>query len=235
MNEGRKFFGMSNKQVGILAGLAGMLLLVVCIGGWYVLAGMNRGFSGPATELPVATATSTPLVLPTLTATVPPTAMPYEQVIPAGWKQFQSELVEIWMPDNYRLSNDKIRNDVSTPAIFEMLITEVPSKSDIYVTRVGVSYEPLTGNSLDEFLDAKLREIPGQARVVDRRTVYVNSVEARRILMEAHIDNVDDNSLTYVFLDGSTVWYVEYAAQINEFYELLPMFEQSILTFRIVR
>jgi hypothetical protein len=48
-------------------------------------------------------------------------------------------------------------------------------------------------------------------------------------------DQIDVNDMTYVFLDGSTVWYVEYAAQINEFYENLSTFEQSAQTFRFVR
>jgi len=39
----------------------------------------------------------------------------------------------------------------------------------------------------------------------------------------------------YVIQDGTAVWFVEYVAQINEFYDTLPSFERSAQTFRIVR
>jgi hypothetical protein len=65
--------------------------------------------------------------------------------------------------------------------------------------------------------------------------VYVNTVEARRIMIEFRANNIDINDMVYVFLDGDTVWYVEYVAQIGEFFDNLPVFEQSIKTFRPVK
>ncbi len=100
---------------------------------------------------------------------------------------------------------------------------------------VSVSYDLMTGNSLDEFIETKLQQLPIEVRVTDRRTVYVNTVEARRIMIELRANNIDINDMVYVFLDGDTVWYVEYVAQISEFFENLPVFEQSIKTFRPVK
>jgi hypothetical protein len=48
-------------------------------------------------------------------------------------------------------------------------------------------------------------------------------------------DNLNTNDLLFVIQDGATVWYVKYSAEITEFYELLPVFEESIKTFRMVR
>ena len=56
-----------------------------------------------------------------------------------------------------------------------------------------------------------------------------------RFVFEVRYNNVDVNDLTYVFLDGGTIWYVEYIAQINEFFEMLSVFEKSAQTFRVVR
>ncbi|NTW13349.1 MAG: hypothetical protein HGA30_08580, partial [Anaerolineales bacterium] len=53
--------------------------------------------------------------------------------------------------------------------------------------------------------------------------------------IELRANNIDINDMVYVFLDGDTVWYVEYVAQISEFFENLPVFEQSIKTFRPVK
>jgi hypothetical protein len=72
--------------------------------------------------------------------------------------------------------------------------------------------------------------------VAEKRKVFINATEVVRFVFEMRSDNnIDINDMTYVFLDGSTVWYVEYVAQINEFYERLSTFEQSAKTFRIVR
>jgi len=101
---------------------------------------------------------------------------------------------------------------------------------------VGVSYEPLTtGVSLDTYLDSEISKLPSDVRVTDRRTVFINSVEARRIMIELDVDNIDINNMVYVFLDGSTIWYVEYVGEIAEFFTNLAVFEQSVNTFRMVR
>jgi hypothetical protein len=56
-----------------------------------------------------------------------------------------------------------------------------------------------------------------------------------RITFELRVETVDVNELVYVFQDGSAVWMVAYVAQINEFYDMLPTFEQSAKTFRTVK
>jgi hypothetical protein len=170
-----------------------------------------------------------------VTSTPAPTAIPYEQLIPAGWKQYQTSLVELWLPANFRLADKKTINTTAQIALNELFITEIPSNSSAYNMLVSVSYDLMTGNSLDEFIETKLQQLPVEVRVTDRRTVYVNTVEARRIMIELRANNIDINDMVYVFLDGDTVWYVEYVAQISEFFENLPIFEQSIKTFRTVK
>lgn len=236
MNEEQKVFGMTRMQIGILAGMAGVLLLIVCVGGWFVLRNSNPLDSALApTSTPAPTVTPMLAISPTVSPALTPTPIPYEQLIPAGWKQYQTALVEIWLPSNFRLADTKTVNTTAGFAVPELLITEIPSKSSAYNMLVGVSYDLMTGDSLDEFLDAKFPSLPYQARIADRRTVFVNTVEARRIVVEVRINNIDFNDLVYVIRDGSTVWYVEYVAQINEFFDNLPIFEQSIQTFRTVK
>ena len=236
MDEEQKILGMTRKQIGIVAGMAGMLFLIICIGGWFVLRDLNLGLSAPqATSTPAPTVTSVVVIPPTLTPTITLTPAPYEQLIPAGWNQYKTSLVEIWMPSNFRLADKKTVNQTAGFALPELLLTEIPSKSSAYNMLVGVSYDLMTGDSLDEFLEAKFPQLPSQARISDRRTVYVNTVEARRIVIEFRVNNIDFNDMVYVFLDGSTVWYVEYVAQIGEFFDNLPVFEQSIKTFRSVK
>ena len=97
---------------------------------------------------------------------------------------------------------------------------------------VSVSYDLTTSDSLDALLDEKFPSIPYQSHISDRRTVYVNNNEARRLVIEFKVDNIDYNNMVYVIQDGNTVWYVEYVAQITEFFDNIGVFEQSISTFR---
>jgi hypothetical protein len=97
---------------------------------------------------------------------------------------------------------------------------------------VSVSYDLSTSGSLDELLDEKFPNIPYQAHIADRRTVFINTHEARQIVIEFKVDNIDYNNLVYVIQDGNTVWYVEYVAQIAEYFDNLETFQASIKTFR---
>ena len=236
MDEEQKYFGMTKIQVGILAGLAGMLILILCVGAFLVFRNLNPVVPAPQSiSTPMPTVTSVVFTPPTATSTPAPTAIPYEQLIPAGWKQYKTSLVELWLPANFRIADKKTIDTTAQIALNELFITEIPSNSSAYNMLVSVSYDLMTGNSLDEFIETKLQQLPIEVRVTDRRTVYVNTVEVRRIMIELRANNIDINDMVYVFLDGDTVWYVEYVAQISEFFENLPVFEQSIKTFRPVK
>ena len=234
MNDEKKYFGMTKMQLGILAGLAVVLILVVGTGGWLVLGDSNLGRSQRSAATVAPTVTSIVVMPSTLTPTITPTPIAYEQLIPADWKQYKTSLIEIWLPANFKESTKKNSDILNSFSFIELLATEVSSKSSAYNMQVAVTYDLLTADSLDEHLKGKLPHLPYQARVTDSRTVYVNTVEARRFVIEYRADNVDYNDLVYVIQDGDTVWYVQYAAEISEFFTNLPMFEQSILTFRMV-
>ena len=232
MNEDGRLFGMTRQQIGILGGMAGALLLLVCIGGVLIVARGGLGFLGATAPTGVPTVTSVIVTPPTLTPTITPTPIPYDQVIPAGWNEYKTSLVEIWMPGNFKLA-DRNTNDITANfGVPDLLLAEVSSNASAYTMLVGVSYDVATGDSLDEVLDTKSLNMPYQARISDRRTVFVNTLEARRLIIEFRVNNIDYNNMVYVIQDGSTIWYVEYVAQIAEFFDNIGVFEQSILTFR---
>jgi len=235
MDGERKYFGMTMMQVGIIGGMVVVLLVLVCVGGYMVLRNRGQSASTQPMFTIAPTVTSVVVVQPTMTTTPLPTSLPYEQLVPAGWNQYKTPLVEIWLPNNFKLADKKTQNTSAGFSTPELLITEIPSKSSAYNMLVGVSWEVMTGDSLDTFIQDQFPALPYQAHVSDYRTVYVNSVEARRIVLELRVNNTDINDMVYVFQDGNTVWYVEYIAQIAEFFDNLPVFEQSIKTFRPVK
>ena len=232
MDEERKYFGMTRVQIGILAGLAATLLIIICVGVWLISRGGGLGPASVSNPTAVPTVTSIVATPPTLTPTITPTPIPYEQLIPPDWKQYKTSLVEIWMPGNFKEASRGIKDISANFGIPDLLLAEVSSKTSAYTMLVSVSYDLTTAESLDVLLDEKFPSIPYQSRVVDRSTVFVNTNEARRIVIEFKVDNIDYNNMVYVIQDGNTVWYVEYVAQIAEFFDNIEVFEQSINTFR---
>ena len=229
-----KYFGMTHKQIAILAGLAVTACLLFGLAGWFVLRGRFDG----ASEVQNASAlrsTATPWAIASLAPTGSPTALPYETLIPGGWTQFKTGVVELWLPSDFEPGDPQFFNNSSNTAIGELILKGSNSESSLYQTLVIVSYEPLTAESLDVYLDGEVAKRPAEIRVSERRKVTLNATEVVRFVFETRYNNVDVNDLTYVFLDGGTVWYVEYIAQINEFFEMLSVFEKSAQTFRIVR
>jgi len=235
MTQNRKNFGMTHSQIGILAGLAGAACLLFAAAGWLLLRRGPGIFARAPQNTPVSQSTATPFVIPTSMPTETPTPVPYEMLIPEGWVQHKTALVEIWLPAEFKLGDSKLFSDSANSAMRELIVARATSTSSPYQMLVMISYEPLPAGSLDAYLDSQIVNFPADIRVAERRKVAVNSMEVVRFVFETRSDNVDVNDLAYVFLDGSTVWYIEYVARINEFYEMLSMFEQSVKTFRIVR
>ena len=205
MNEGQRYFGMTRMQIGILAGLAGMLCLIVIVGGWLVLSNRSRMLPNSSAPVAASTVTSVVAVTPTIEVTITPTPIPYDQLIPADWYQFKTSLVEIWMPKNFKLADKKTKDITANFGIPDLLLAEVSSKSSAYTMLVSVSYDLTTGGSLDQVLDEKSPNLPYQARIADRRTVFINTLEARRVVIEFKVDNIDYNNLVYLVQDGNTV------------------------------
>ncbi len=239
MDSNRKYFGMTVPQLGIIGGLAGLLCAVLCVGGWLVLGG-GAIPSAPQPIPPTANSTATMVVLPTLTPTVAPTTIPYEQLIPQGWKQHKTALAEIWLPSDYRKSTTKEIEIFQPQITLELSISRVLTTTTLYKSFVFVAYEPLRADTLESHFELAPTLPPETSvppsRLVEQREVNLNGRPALRLIYEQKtLDNLDFNSLVYVIQDGNLVWYVQYSAHLIEFYNHLETFEKSILTFRPVK
>jgi hypothetical protein len=221
---------MTPQQLAILGGLAALACLLFTVAGCFFLqGGTNLLAPAPQNTLPPP-ATATMIVIPTLTPTETPTPVPYEMLIPQDWVQFKTELVEIWLPKEFK----KQKPDPSESAMTtDLMMVRLSSLNPMIVM---VSYEPMMGGSLDAYVDAFVSDPGEDVLVAEKGKVSVNTVEAVRIVLEMRLEGGDiANDLVYIFQDGSTIWYIQYIAQINEFYAARPTFEQSIRTFRVVR
>ena len=229
MTENRKKTGMTSAQIGILIGLGAVVILLFAAMAWLLLGGTIRmpSFSRAPKNTSTPYMTPTMIVLPTITPTATLTPIPYEQLIPADWKQFKTALVEIWLPSSFKTADKQADEELS--------LLGTTSKNSLYKVGATVSFEPLNGGSLDAHIDTGLSKLDPQTRLTERRKVSLNGTDMVRMTFEARIDTLDVNQLTYAIQDGDTVWFVYYTAQINEFYDMLPIFEKSAMTFRIVK
>jgi hypothetical protein len=232
----RKYFGISRRQLGILAGMAVVACLLFGVTGLLALRNGSNLFSRSPEPTAIIQPSPTRLISPTAAITETPTPIPYEQLIPYGWIQHKTQLIELWVPPEFTSAVAGEVSGVSGSSVYLNLALISTSSKSSYSTSVSVSYEPLTSDSLKEFLDARLSNIPPGVNRVEHRTVSINATEAVRLMFESQADNnLNINDLLFVFQDGSTVWYVKYSAEIAEFYEMLPFFEESIKTFRVVK
>lgn len=231
MTQDRKFLGMTTAQLAILGGLAGAVCLLFGVAGILILrGGLNKSVQAPQ-NTPVPPMTATPFALPTLTPTGTPTPVPYELLIPEGWEQFKTALVELWLPKGFKQQKSK-PGDSAPP---ELQMVGTISETSLNPVIVMIYYEPLAAGSLDAYVDVALGNLPPEDRVTERKRVNINSVDAVRVLVETRIDNTEANAMIYIIPDGGTVWMVFYFAQINDFYTMLDTFERSVKTFRPVR
>jgi hypothetical protein len=235
MTDEKKYFGMTMMQIGILGGLALALVCIVAVCGGLILSGGVFGRSQQTIPTVAPTVTSALAFPPTMTPTITPTPVPYEQLIPAGWNQYKTELIEIWLPTNFKKTTKAEFEQLKDVNTIELLAQENAGNTSLYNMVVAVYYDPMGDATLDEYLKEIIESTTHQVLVTENRTVYVNSVQARRIVTEIRVDNIDVNSLVYVFQDGNTAWWVTYTAEITEFYNNLPVFEQSVKTFRVAQ
>lgn len=239
MKSKRKYYGMTVPQLTVLGVMASCLFIIVGCGGWYAVTSTRAQAQAMqvAAVPPTVQPTVTPFVIEPTPTTVPtntPTPIPYDQLIPKDWKQYKTSLIEIWMPTNFKLADKRTKDYTSNVGTSDLLLTEVSSKSSTFNMLVGVSYDVRTDPnlSLNDFLAAKPLSLQNQALVTSNQQVFINSHDARRLLIEFKVNNIDYNSLLYIIPDGSTIWYVEYVAEISEFFNNKDVFEQSVRTFR---
>jgi hypothetical protein len=236
MTQDRKYLGLTVQQLGILIGLAAFACLLFGVTGWLALRTSFGFFSQSPASAPVTQSTSTPFVLPTLSPTATLTPIPYEQLIPNDWEQHQTALVELWLPPGFKSTGINAASAISgNSVVLELSLAGTSASSSANKIYASISYEPLTADSLDAFLDSRLSSKPPEVNMSERRKVLINSTEAYRLMFEWQNSNVYTNDLLFIFLDGSTIWYVKYSAEIKDFYEMLPVFDDSVKTFRIMR
>jgi hypothetical protein len=212
---------------------------------------------------PSPTSTSQPgaalpaVMTPQRTATLPPSATPQATATTmAGWKKFEGGGVALSLPESWiggDLSKDldmiigKIRAlgpnyeqgarlIEQNRSVFLMYVLDPKVGDSGFLTNMNVVTEQvLSAITIDTYLDAAIKQLPGEFSVRERGTVSLGPQQAGRVVLEATMMGQRVKELMYVIKSDSVVRIVTYATGAGEFERRLPVFEQSIRTFSIQR
>lgn len=171
-----------------------------------------------------------------------------------GWERFEAGGVELWLPESYEGGNlgadlDLIVDNLrSLGPDFEQIALIIEQNPSMYViwafdsevgasgalTNMAITTERvLTAMTLDTYLDSALGQLPAQFQVVERGVVSLGEYQAGRLVLEFTISGVAGKELMYVVKDDNTIWVITFGTGAEEFEQRLPVFEQSVQTFRI--
>ena len=195
--------------------------------------------------------TSPPTALSEPTAT--PNLEPTATSIP-GWERFEGGGAELWLPQSFEGGDISEDIDVVVENLrrlgpdFEQIaqmIEQNPSMyaiwafdSDVggsgFLTSVNVIKEQvLSAITPETYLDMALPQFPPQFQVVEQDILSVGNYQAGRVVIEFAVSAVPGKEVMYVIKNGNTMWVITFATAMDEYDQRLPVFEQSVLTFKV--
>lgn len=189
----------------------------------------------------------TPMALPAAWTSTPSEPTPI-----SGWKVFTGEGVELSLPSNFEggdpeASRERLLELIQTlgpeyeryleaveqnPSGMVLMAFDLESSaSSMGVTRREIPPEMTLEEYMNGLLNALVEEVPGTS-VIERSVIEREKDQAGRVILEFETIDVVSRQLTFVFLKGGKVWTLSYASARERFVEMLPTFEQSMLTFK---
>jgi hypothetical protein len=188
---------------------------------------------------------------PSPTAAVSVTNPPVQP--PAGWKKFTGSGSEVHLPPAFEGGDpsadiqsvvERLRAlgpDYETlagalqadPSAFAVWVFDATGAASGFLTNLNVVLDKaVAGVTLKEYVDATVKQLPGDFRVASRKELRVNGREAVRLVIEFSVQDVKGSQLIYLVKDPAGIWAVTYSTSAEEFQTRLPDFEKSAATFR---
>jgi hypothetical protein len=150
-----------------------------------------------------------------------PTSLP-------GWQKFETEDIEIWLPDSWE-GETIAGNDAVVIAAFE---TE--GQGDEYAARlVVIKDKEAAGVKVSTYMRALEEHLPAESKVESWAVVTVDDYKAGRLEVSMLLDGVRQKSLLFIVSDDYAVWTISFDTTWDEFLSYLPTFEKSMRTFKV--
>lgn len=260
----KRYYGMTVSQIGILVGAAVLGLLVVGVIFVSIqMSTAPQAQLTVATEIIPPTQTPVPAVSAMdETPTPTPAAVIATLAPPDGWIAFETQGATLWLPASF-VGGDMLVSKQETitkvtrlgkfykNAINSMktankeialwMVDKTIKQTDI-ITTVRVQHIISTEDlSLDEYIrnyfngDVEGTPIAMLLTVNETRKMTILGREARRLTYSTTFVGHSVMGLLYYIKDGPDIWAVSYDLGPKEYVDMLPMVEQSIQTFNLVK
>ncbi len=194
-----------------------------------------------------------PLTPASLPATWTPTTKPVFAP-PAGWILFDSQEVEIWLPDSFKGGDpeqdipaliDQMRADgghfaeaaeilESNPGSFLLWMFDSAESASAVLTNLTIVKEIVpVGITVGQYLEAAQSHFPDSYNVIVSGPVTLaTEFETGRIVLETSYDGLAIKEIVYVLKLGDIIYGLTFATSVEEFDSRLPVFKQSAETFQ---
>ena len=256
-----RHFGLTNSQLGILAGAAVVALLIICGLSWFVFMPPSSGQSSAvATEVPP---TPSPHIQETFTAPLPtPSPEIATSVPPGGWVEFQTEGATLWLPASF-VGGDLLHSKAETiakisklgkfyknvvnglktigPEVVLWMVDKTPKQTDIITTVAAEHITSTEDTGIDQYIQSYLNSSENGTPVAMMLTINQTKKmtllgrEARQLTYSSTYAGHEETGIRYYIKDGSDIWIVDYNLIPDEYVDMLPIVEQSIHTFNLVK
>jgi hypothetical protein len=257
------YLGMTGTQIGILAGLAAVGLLIMCATAWMFFSTSLPASvpSNPSTapgQIPsTLPETSAPTVA--ITPELAMTTTPAGTLVPPGdWVKFEGSGAVIWLPDSF-VGGDVIKHKSEVvkkirnigPMFYgiadglnkkklppDMVLMMLDSKSDatLIVTSVTVHYKTLESDTtLQKYIDTEFSLVTPIPTINGIKKLTIQGFEARRMVSQQHNGTYEFTDVAYYLKDGNNIWTIDYTLAPAEYMQMLPFVENSIKTFYLVK
>ena len=174
----------------------------------------------------------------------------------AGWQTMQGNGVRLSLPASYEGGNpsnpkdldaiaqklkaidpkyaNRIESLKQNPSALNLLAFDTQKAKSGFLTNVNITAEKVpAGTTVEQYLDAAVKQLSGQFQVVDQKVVSLEKYQAGRVVAETTAGGIPIKQLFYFVQNGNNFWLVTYSTSKNEFDQRLPNFEQSIRTFTL--
>jgi len=246
-----RIFGITLAQFLILGCLA--LAAIGTIFGGFILISSSTT-SGGLSLLP--TTSLQPTTPPELAngsgVFITPTLPLGDDQIPSDWKQYNATTIELWVPPQFESVNVGLerqeRIDFYRGQGLEFLAARLENDSFdyrfwfnfpqpetiTYGTHMIVKADVLPTLTLDEYIDEAYGAGLQGFQVVDRQEFVIENLQARRILLEANLNDLPISVAEYVITDEVNLWIISSGSNREEFGTWLPVFDRVAHSFRLL-
>ncbi len=94
--------------------------------------------------------------------------------------------------------------------------------------------EIISSMTLETYLELAVKKFPAQFQLIGQEFISLDGYEAGATTVEFTLPSGSGKQILYTIKNGAMIWNVTFSTGVDEFEQRLPVFEQSIKTFKIL-